>query len=219
MIQLLFSLMLSEMASIMLLLFRNPLRKLLIMGIDRAKRGRAPLVVKSVAATVFVIMIYYVYAVREIQTRPIESLNPTDQILLANYLLQASLMGFSLFLSFMIDKLHHYIRELRLLRKAMETAKKQNRSFEDSKSGGVEDVKGLGEEISTLRAKIKELESECASKDKEVKSAETSLGALKNQSEGFLQEHARLQEENQSFRSQLQSIDQGLSHSDGKKNM
>lgn len=63
------------------------------MGIDRAKRGRAPLVVKSVAATVFVIMMYYVYAVREIQSRPIESLNPTDQILLANYMLQASLMG------------------------------------------------------------------------------------------------------------------------------
>lgn len=101
----------------------------------------------------------------------------------------------------------------------METAKKQNRSFEDSKSGGVEEVKGLGEEISTLRTKIKELEFECASKDKEVKSAETSLGALKSQSEGFLQEHARLQEENQSFRNQLQSIDQGLSHSDGKKNM
>lgn len=100
MIQLLFTLMLSEMASIMLLLFRNPLRKLLIMGIDRAKRGRAPLVVKSVAATVFVIMMYYVYAVRDIQTRPLESLNPTDQILLANYMLQASLMGTPLFLSF-----------------------------------------------------------------------------------------------------------------------
>lgn len=91
--QLLFSLVLSEMASIMLLLFRNPLRKLLIMGIDRAKRGRAPLVVKSVAATVFVIMMYYVYAVREMQSRPVESLNPTDQILLANYMLQGSLMG------------------------------------------------------------------------------------------------------------------------------
>ncbi|XP_074357871.1 uncharacterized protein LOC141697406 [Apium graveolens] len=215
MIQLLFTLMLSEMASIMLLLFRNPLRKLLIMGIDRAKRGRAPLVVKSVAATLFVIMMYYVYAVRDIQTRPLESLNPTDQILLANYMLQASLMGFSLFLSFMIDKLHHYIRELRLLRKTMETAKKQNRSFEDNKSG-VEEVKGLGEEISTLRAKIKELELECASKDKEVKSAESSLGALKSQSEGFLQEHCRLQEENQSFRNQLQSIVEGSSHSDGK---
>lgn len=63
------------------------------MGIDRAKRGRAPLVVKSVAATVFVIMMYYVYAVREMQSRPVESLNPTDQILLANYMLQGSLMG------------------------------------------------------------------------------------------------------------------------------
>ena len=93
MIQLLFILMLSEMAAILLLLFKTPLRKLLIMAFDRAKRGRAPLVVKSVAATVFVIMMYNVYAVRDIQSRPIESHNTTDQILLADYMLQASLMG------------------------------------------------------------------------------------------------------------------------------
>lgn len=93
MIQLLFMLMFAEMAGILLLLFRTPLRKLLIMGLDRVKRGRAPLVVKSVATTVFVIMMYTVYTVREIQSRPIEALNPTDQVFLANNMLQASLMG------------------------------------------------------------------------------------------------------------------------------
>lgn len=219
MIQLLFMLMFGEMAGILLLLFRTPLRKLLIMGLDRVKRGRAPLVVKSVAATVFVMMMYTVYTIREIQSRPMEALNPTDHVLLANYMLEASLMGFSLFLSFMIDKLHHYIRELRLLRKAMEATKKQNRGFEDSKNGGAEELKGLGEEVSRLRKNIKKLESECETKDKEVKAAETNSVALKSQSEGFLLEHGRLQEENQNLRNQLQSIDQSLSHSDGKKNM
>lgn len=85
--------MFSEMAAILLLLFKTPLRKLLIMAFDRAKRGKAPLVVKSVAATVFVIMMYNVFAVRDIQSHPVESHSPTDQILLADYMLQASLMG------------------------------------------------------------------------------------------------------------------------------
>lgn len=127
--------------------------------------------------------------------------------------------GFSLFLSFMIDKLHHYIRELRLLRKAMETAKNQSSSFEDSKNNGAEELKDLGDEVSHLRTKIKELESDCESKYNELKSAETSLVALKSQSEGYVEEISRLQHENQNFRNQLQSLDKSLSHSDGKKNM
>nr|GMD33513.1 B-cell receptor-associated protein 31-like [Ipomoea batatas] len=137
--QLLFSVAFGEMAVILLLLFKTPLRKLLILSLDRAKRGRGPLVVKSVAATVFVLMIYTVYSVKEIQSRPLESINPTDQVLLAQQILQASLMGFVLFLSLMIDRLHHYIRELRLLRKAMEAAKKHDRGFDNGKNGGVEE--------------------------------------------------------------------------------
>ncbi|KAM7498312.1 hypothetical protein LguiA_022726 [Lonicera macranthoides] len=219
MIQLLFIVMGAEMATILLLLFKTPLRKFLIMALDRVKRGRAPLIVKSVAATVFVIMMYTVYSIREIQSRPIDVLNPTDHVLLANHILEASLMGFSLFLSLMIDRLHHYIRELRLLRKTMEAAKKQSRGFEDGKNGGAEELKAASEEVSRLKKKIKKLEAECETKEKEAKSAEANSVALKNQSEGFLSELDRLQHENQSLRTQLQSIDQSLSHSDGKKNM
>lgn len=83
----------AEMATILLLLFKTPLRKFLIMALDRVKRGRAPLIVKSVAATVFVIMMYTVYSIRDIQSRPIDVLNPTDHVLLANHILEASLMG------------------------------------------------------------------------------------------------------------------------------
>jgi B-cell receptor-associated protein 31 len=219
MIQLLFILMAAEMVTILLLLFKTPLRKFLIMTLDRVKRGRAPLVVKTVAATVFVIMMYSVYSIRDIQSRPIDVLNPTDQVLLANHMLEASLMGFLLFLSLMIDRLHHYIRELRLLRKTMEAAKKQSRSFEEGKSGGSEELKTASEEVSNLKSKISKLESECETKEKEARSAEANSVALKNQSDGFLSELDRLQSENKSLRSQLQSIDQSfLSHSDGKKN-
>ncbi|KAF5950072.1 hypothetical protein HYC85_012065 [Camellia sinensis] len=216
MIELLFPAILGEMAVILILLFKTPLRKLVIMALDRLKRGTGPLVVKTVAGVIFVFMSITVYSVTEIQSRPIDSLNPTDQIILARHMLEASLMGFLLFLLLMIDRLHHYIRELRLLRKTMEAAKKQNRANEDGKS---EELKVLGEEVSRLKTHIKQLETKHEIKEKEVKSAEANVLALKSQSEGFLVEYDRLLEENQNLRNQLQSIDQSLSHSDTKKNI
>ncbi|KAI7752073.1 hypothetical protein M8C21_003755 [Ambrosia artemisiifolia] len=220
MIYLFYSVLLIEMLTILLLLFKTPLRKLLIIGLDRAKRGRAPLVVKSVGATVFVIMMYNVYSVTEIQSRPADVINPTDQIILAYHMLEASLMGrFSLFLSLMIDRLHHYIRELRILRKTMEAAKKQNRAAEETKNKGADEVKVLNDELSTLKAQIKKLESEHESREKDIKSAEANSLALKNQSEGFLLEYDRLLAENQNLRDQLRAIDESVSFSSGKKNM
>src|SRR5262245_26194142 len=115
----------------------------------------------------------------------------------------------------MIDRLHHYIRELRIRRKSMEALKKQNRS-DDGKAG---DVKALEEESAALHAKIEHLEKELDEKTKEASSAEANKLALKKQSEGFLLEYDRLLEENQSLRSQLQSLDRTLSHSDSKKSM
>ncbi|KAF9669535.1 hypothetical protein SADUNF_Sadunf14G0117600 [Salix dunnii] len=141
-------------------------------------------------------------------------LNPTDEILMAMNLLQASLLGFMIFLALMIDRLHHYIRELRLLRKAMEVAKKQNRGFEDGKNG---EGKGLGEEVETLRSKVKWLESEYEAKAKEAEAAEAKAEALRKQSEGSLLQYDHLLEDNQSLRNQLESIEQNLSQSDGKK--
>lgn len=218
MIRLLFSLIFGEMALIVIFVFKTPLRKLVIMGIDRVKRGRGPTVVKTVAGTLFVVMMSSVYNAVAIHNRWSQDadINPTDQILFANYLLEASLMGFSLFLAFMIDRLHHYIRELRIRRKSMEAGKKQNRISDDGKSG---DFKALEEESAALRAKIKYLEAELDEKTKEASSAEANKLALKKQSEGFLLEYDRLLEENQSLRSQLQSLDRRISHSDSKKIM
>ena len=127
--------------------------------------------------------------------------------------------GFLLFLSLMIDRLHHYIRELRSLRKTMEAIKKQSRSFEDGKNGNLEEHKALNEEITTLKSKIKKLESECEAKGNQAKTLETEVEALKKQSEGFLMEYDRLLEDNQSLRSQLQAIDQSPLNFDNKKSM
>ncbi|XP_007026129.2 PREDICTED: uncharacterized protein LOC18597186 [Theobroma cacao] len=220
MIQLLFMVVFSEMAVIVVLSFKTPLRKLVIMGLDRVKRGRGPVMVKTVAGTVSVVMMSSVYSMMKIQKRWIDdgAANPTDQVLMAKHLLEATLMGASLFLALMIDRLHHYIRELRLRRKNMEAAKKQGRGFEDVKPGGSNEVKALEEEVTALRAKFKQLESDLETKTKEMNAAEANAVALRKQSEGFLLEYDRLLEENQNLRNQLQSLDQRLSRSGSKKN-
>uniref|UniRef100_A0A5B6YQA7 Endoplasmic reticulum transmembrane protein n=1 Tax=Davidia involucrata TaxID=16924 RepID=A0A5B6YQA7_DAVIN len=221
MIQLLFTLIFAEMALIIIFVFKTPLRKLVIMGLDRVKRGHGPIIVKTVAGTVFLVMLSSVYSMMKIQKRWVEDGvgNPTDQVLMAKHLLETSLMGFSLFLALMIDRLHHYIRELRIRRKGMEAVKKQSRGFEDGKTGGSEEIKALEEEMTSLRAKVKQLESELEAKAKEANNAEANAVALKKQSEGFLLEYDRLLEDNQNLRNQLQSVDRRLLHSGSKKGM
>uniref|UniRef100_A0A5B6YP13 Endoplasmic reticulum transmembrane protein n=1 Tax=Davidia involucrata TaxID=16924 RepID=A0A5B6YP13_DAVIN len=218
MIQLLFTLIFAEMALIIIFVFKTPLRKLVIMGLDRVKRGHGPIIVKTVAGTVFLVMLSSVYSMMKIQKRWVEDGvgNPTDQVLMAKHLLETSLMGFSLFLALMIDRLHHYIRELRIRRKSMEAVKKQNRGFEDGKAGGSEEIKALEEEMTTLQAKVKQLGSELEAKTKEANNAEANAVALKKQSEGFLLEYDRLLEDNQNLRNQLQSVDRRLLHSGSK---
>lgn len=101
----------------------------------------------------------------------------------------------------------------------MEAVKKQNQIFEDGKSGGAKEIKILEEEMSRLRAKVKQLESELEAKTKEARNAEANAVALKKQSEGFLLEYDRLLEDNQNLRNQLQSVDRRVSRSDSKKFM
>ncbi|CAM8997337.1 unnamed protein product [Rhodiola kirilowii] len=205
MIQLLFMVIGSEMVLMLALLFKTPLRKLVVLGLDKVKRGRGPVVAKTVAATVFMVLLSSVWTIVEIQQRMFDSggVNPTDQVLMAVHMLEASLMGFMLFLALMVDRLHHYIRELRMLRKTMDATKKQSRSFDDKNNGHPAELKVMGEEITSLKKKIKHLESECEAKTAKVQAAEASTDTLKKQSEGFLQEHKRLVDENKSLSSQL----------------
>ncbi|KAJ0989232.1 hypothetical protein J5N97_007588 [Dioscorea zingiberensis] len=217
MIQLLFTLLAAEVALVFVLLFKTPLRKLAIMALDRLKRGRGPVMVKTVAGTVLIVLASSVYSMAKIQNRSTEigSLTPTDQVLMSRHLLEASLMGYSLFLALIIDRLHHYIRELRGLRKSMEAAMKQNRALEEARS---DDIKAKEKEVSDLTVKIKQLEMASEERLKEAKAAEANAFALKRQSESFLLEYDRMLEENQNLRNQLQSIDLMLSHTDSKKN-
>ncbi|PON91936.1 B-cell receptor-associated protein [Trema orientale] len=95
MIQLLFMLVVGEMALILTLMFKTPLRKLMILGLDQLKQGRRPLVVKSVGGTMLVVFISTLYVVMDIQKRSSDTgvVNPTDEVLKAQRLLEASLIG------------------------------------------------------------------------------------------------------------------------------
>lgn len=97
--------------------------------------------------------------------------------------------------------------------------KKQNRVFDDNKAPPPEEIKVLEDEMSKLRGRISKLERQLDVKSKEAASADTNIMALKKQSEGFLLEYDRLLEENQSLRSQLQSLDRKFSFSESKKVM
>ncbi|XP_060211376.1 uncharacterized protein LOC132638552 [Lycium barbarum] len=128
MIQPLFALVFLEVAVVLTLVFRTPLRKPVLMALDRSKQGRGPVIVKSAGGTLFVVLVSILFNVTLMQNRATDSgtVNPTDQVLLATHLLEASLLGFSLFLALVIDRLHYYIKELRLLRKTVEAEKKTN---------------------------------------------------------------------------------------------
>ncbi|KAH6778527.1 hypothetical protein C2S52_005920 [Perilla frutescens var. hirtella] len=120
------------------------------MLLDRLKQGRGPVVASTAGGTLFVIMISLLYNITTIQTRTVEAgaVNPTDQVLLANQLLEASLLGkieiggksaidcagFVLFLALMIDRIHYYIKEVRMLRKHMEAIKRSDHKSDDAKN-------------------------------------------------------------------------------------
>lgn len=95
MLQLLFSVIGVEVVSIVLLLFRSPLRKLLIMGLDQLKRGKAPIVLNTVGVTVSVVFASTIYTMLDIRRRVDETgtLNPTDQVLMGRHMLEATLEG------------------------------------------------------------------------------------------------------------------------------
>ncbi|KOM46535.1 uncharacterized protein LOC124833992 [Vigna umbellata] len=135
MIQPLFMLLITQMALTLVLSFANPIRKLVVKGLDLSKQGRGPLVTKTVAATMLVVFSSTVYTITEIKKRIKDTgiVNPTDEVLMAYRLLEAFFLGFSLFLGLVIDRQHYYIREINLLRRSLETAKKQNLSPDSSK--------------------------------------------------------------------------------------
>ncbi|TKW38881.1 hypothetical protein SEVIR_1G143400v4 [Setaria viridis] len=219
MIQLLFVVVLAEASVAAALLFKTPLRKLAVLGLDRLKRGRrAPVAVKTVAGVFLALLASTLYSMAEISGRASDpdsggGLTPTDQVLFSRHLLEASLMGYTLFLMLVIDRLHQYIRDLRGFKKNLEAVSKHNNMLEEAKVGISEETKKYQEEIANLNKEMDKLKLQVQEKTEEVHVAEDKALAIQKQSEGLLIEYDRLLEDNQHLRIQLQSIDLRLSSS------
>ncbi|CAN6445556.1 unnamed protein product [Victoria cruziana] len=99
------------------MIVKNPFRKLVILWLDRAKRDHGPVVVKT-AVMMFILLVSSIKSIFKTHRRSAVSgtITPTDDVLSSILML----MGFSIFLLVVIDQLHYYIRELRLIRKTID---------------------------------------------------------------------------------------------------
>lgn len=225
MIQLLSTLVITE-GTVALLLMINipPFRKLLLKAIDRANMNSGPAIIKSLGGAMIVILVSSLTSIMKIQRRIMHlgAVTPTDQILLKTHMLEASLMGYALFLGLVIHRLHHFLRKIRGLRATVDTLKmqaggaqvspKEEKEQNDSKTREV--LKG---EITGLRQKLQKLTLDCEMMENETKSAEADAKSLQKQAEEFLMEYDRLLEDNQNLQSQLSALDKTSSKLDNKK--
>ncbi|KAG4193106.1 hypothetical protein ERO13_A07G199800v2 [Gossypium hirsutum] len=212
MIQLLFLVLFAEGAMAFLLLVKiGPLRELVIKSIDQLKMGKGPATVKTVAGTMSVILLSSLMSIVKIQNKgaKLGTMSPMDQVLWRTHLLEASLIGFTLFLGFIIDRMHHYIKKLIGLRSRVGSSKEEAERIEkeriqlkekDDKAS--KEIKLLKEEISTLSENLKKLKSESEEKDKKIETAEAHVASLQKQSADLLLEYDRLLEDNQNLQNQ-----------------
>ncbi|KAE8730587.1 B-cell receptor-associated protein 31-like isoform X2 [Hibiscus syriacus] len=206
MIQLLFFVLFAEGTMAFLLLVKiGPLRELFIKSLDQLKAGKGPATVKTIAGTMSVILLSSLMSIVKIQNKgaKLGTMSPMDQVLWRTHLLEASLIGFTLFLGFIIDRMHHYIKKLIGLRSRVGLSKEEVESLEKERSQlknkdnkASKEIKLLKEEISTLSENLKKLKSESEEKDKKIETAEAHIASLQKQSADLLLEYDRLLEDN-----------------------
>uniref|UniRef100_A0A7N0UXG5 Endoplasmic reticulum transmembrane protein n=1 Tax=Kalanchoe fedtschenkoi TaxID=63787 RepID=A0A7N0UXG5_KALFE len=101
------------------------------MVLDQAKQRRGPVIVKTVAATLLLVFISTLHSLTHVKKRLREtgSVNPTDHLLVAAHLLEASLMGFSIVLALVVDRFHYFIKQVHQLRRELDVLKKHPESI------------------------------------------------------------------------------------------
>ncbi|KAK9138332.1 hypothetical protein Sjap_008926 [Stephania japonica] len=213
MIQLLFMVVLVEgVVALLLMLKIGPLRELVMKGLEQVKMGRGRATVKTIACTMAVILASSVTGILKIQNKGVKlgTLSPMEQVLWRTQLLEASLIGFSLFLGFVIDCLHNYLNKLMALKSAVgdskkevEKLQKECRQFKEKEEKASKEIILLKEEISKLKENLKKLKMESEEKDKTIQSAEAHVAALQKQSEELLLEYDRLLEDNQNLQTHI----------------
>lgn len=212
MIQLLFLVLFAEgIAALLLMVKIGPLRELVMKGLDQVKMGKGPATVKTIAGTMSVILLSSVTSILKIQNKgaKLGTMTPMDQVLWRTHLLETSLMGFSLFLGFLIDRMHHYLQKLNRLRgnagaskEEFEKLQKERAQLKEKEEQASKEIKLLQEQISTLTQDLKKLKLEAEEKDKKVETAEAHVVSLQKQAADLLLEYDRLLEDNQNLQTQ-----------------
>lgn len=212
MIQLLYLLLFVEGAVALLLMVKvGPLREMAMNGLDQLKTGKGLAAVKTLACTLSVIMASNIASIVTIQNRGLKlgTVSPMDQVLWRTHLLEASLIGYTLFLALVIDHLHHYLRKLIGLKKTVSTSrdeveklKREHLHFKGKEENSSNEIKKLQEEVHNLSEKLQKLMSEFDEQENRALAAEAHVVALQKQSEELLLEYDRLLEDNQILQSQ-----------------
>ncbi|XP_077228193.1 B-cell receptor-associated protein 31-like protein [Tasmannia lanceolata] len=216
MIQLLFLVLFAEgIVAFLLMVKIGPLRELAMKGLDQVKTGKGLATLKTLACTMLVIMVSSVTSILKIQNRgtKLGTVTPMDQVLWRTHLLEASLMGYSLFLGLVIDRLHHYLCKLIGLRKSVGSSKqeveklqKEHLHLKEKEEKASKQVRLLQEEVSSLTEKLQNQKLESEAKEKRALSAEANVTALQKQAEDLLLEYDRLLEDNQNLQTQSLSF-------------
>ncbi|KNA21184.1 hypothetical protein SOVF_045720 [Spinacia oleracea] len=214
MIQLLFLVLCVEIGVAFLLLVKvGPLRELVMKSLDQVKLGKGPATVKTIAGTMSVIFMFHLMNILKIQNKgnKLGTMSPMDQVLWRTHLLEASLMGFTLFLGFLIERMHHYLRKLINIRSKVGASKEETEKLEKEKQQLKEkevkaskEIAKLQNELSKLTDEIKKVKEESQEKDKTIETADGHVVALQKQAADLLLEYDRLLEDNQHLQTQLQ---------------
>lgn len=215
MIQLLFLVLFAEGVVALLLMVKiGPLRELVMRSLDQLKTGKGPATVKTLACTLSVLLASSITSILKIQNRgtKLGTVTPMDQVLWRTHLLEASLIGYTLFLGLVIDRLHHYLRKMVTLKKTVgiskeevEKLKKEHLHFKEKEDKASSEIRKFKEEVGSLTENLQKLKAECEQQEKQAVSAEAHVVALQKQSEELLLEYDRLLEDNQILQGQLLS--------------
>ncbi|MCO5603392.1 hypothetical protein L7F22_057542 [Adiantum nelumboides] len=212
----------------------GPLHTLALKLVSVVKVGVAAIMMKILAGATVINLASTINGIYKILRRTSKTASPTsaDHFILRTYLLDSFLMGTSLLLLLVINRLHNQVNQIDLLKLNVETLKKESQAvqtkymrlkaersapLEKEHAKAKEEIVSLKDLVAALRTKMENLQLESLEKDKVVKAAEANARALQRQSQGFLLEYDRLLEDNESLRSQLVSIDRKQSHSTSKK--
>ena len=118
--------------------------------------------------------------------------------------------GFTLFLGFVIDRMHHYLRKLIDIRSKVGVSKTEVEKLEKEKQQLKENEERVSKEITTLQNElakltneVKKLKTESEEKDKKIETGDAHVEALQKQAADLLLECDRLLEGNQNLQNQF----------------